>query len=197
LISLPPQTPPRTRAPKENHIESAQLGQVWLSPSAPGPPSPSLIHPIYRRPFATRRRGGKRSCVRLDACPVWSQPPSAGGSANMREPNRIIRLKTVLSRTGCPVHHLPQDRRGHVPGSAQNQRQRDWMALIRHQRWSIRCTLCELLLGQLCWELLSRRRRRRRIVDVTYTGPHGFILSAPEPGLSTAQRRDLYPASHT
>ena len=28
------------------------------------------------------------------------QKPSAGGSAAMREPDRIIRLRTVLSRTG-------------------------------------------------------------------------------------------------
>jgi prophage regulatory protein len=31
---------------------------------------------------------------------VWSQKPSAGGTAAMREPDRIIRLKTVLARTG-------------------------------------------------------------------------------------------------
>ena len=40
----------------------------------------------------------------------------------MREPDRIVRLKTVLARTwALPVHHLPQDRRRHLPIAAQNQ----------------------------------------------------------------------------
>lgn len=34
----------------------------------------------------------------------------------MREPDRIIRLKTVLARTG-PIHHLTQDRGGTFPGT--------------------------------------------------------------------------------
>jgi prophage regulatory protein len=38
--------------------------------------------------------------VPLNACPVWSQKPSVGGNAAIREPDRIIRLRTVLSRTG-------------------------------------------------------------------------------------------------
>jgi prophage regulatory protein len=34
----------------------------------------------------------------------------------MREPERIVRLKTVLSRTGLSrSHDLPQDRRGDFP----------------------------------------------------------------------------------
>jgi prophage regulatory protein len=39
----------------------------------------------------------------FERLPVWSQQPSetvAGGNAAMREPDRIIRLRTVLSRTG-------------------------------------------------------------------------------------------------
>jgi prophage regulatory protein len=38
--------------------------------------------------------------VPRNGCPVCSQQPSARGSANQRQTDRIIRLKTVLSRTG-------------------------------------------------------------------------------------------------
>ena len=63
----------------------------------------NLTHPIYRRLFATVRRREKLSCA--PATPVLSglssrQKQPAGGSAAMREPDRIVRLKTVLSRTG-------------------------------------------------------------------------------------------------
>jgi prophage regulatory protein len=62
-----------------------------------------LIHPIFRRLYPTVRRREKLSCVAATDLPVWissSQKQRAGGSAAMREPDRIIRLKTVLARTG-------------------------------------------------------------------------------------------------
>jgi prophage regulatory protein len=62
-----------------------------------------LTHPIFRRLYATLRRVEKtllRAFERLPVCLISRQKPSAGGSAAMREPDRIIRLKTVLSRTG-------------------------------------------------------------------------------------------------
>ena len=49
------------------------------------------------------RRSANLSCAPATAIPVWtngSQKQLAGGSAAMREPDRIIRLKTVLARTG-------------------------------------------------------------------------------------------------
>jgi prophage regulatory protein len=62
-----------------------------------------LIRPIYRRLYAKVRRREKLSCAPATTPPVWtngSQKQPAGGSAAMREPDRIIRLKTVLARTG-------------------------------------------------------------------------------------------------
>ena len=53
-----------------------------------------------------------------NTCPVWSPQPSAGDRVSVLQP---LRLKTVLSRTGLSVHHLPYDRRAHVAGPAQNQ----------------------------------------------------------------------------
>src|SRR5690349_16053729 len=57
----------------------------------------------FRRLNAIVRRCVKRSCAPATA--VLSgfrccQKQPAGGSAAMREPDRIIRLKTVLARTG-------------------------------------------------------------------------------------------------
>jgi prophage regulatory protein len=49
------------------------------------------------------RRREKRACATVAPCSVWinsSQTKPAGHSAAMREPDRIIRLKAVLSRTG-------------------------------------------------------------------------------------------------
>jgi prophage regulatory protein len=44
----------------------------------------------------------------------------------MREPDRIIRLKTVLSRTGLSRSTIYRKiTEGTFPGSTQNQRQRD------------------------------------------------------------------------
>jgi prophage regulatory protein len=62
-----------------------------------------LIHPIFCRLYAIVRRREKLYCAPATAFPVWissSQKQPAGGSAAMREPERIIRLRTVLSRTG-------------------------------------------------------------------------------------------------
>jgi prophage regulatory protein len=62
-----------------------------------------LIYPVFRRLNATARRREKLSCAPATAFPVWtssSQKQPTGGSAAMREPDRIIRLKTVLARTG-------------------------------------------------------------------------------------------------
>jgi prophage regulatory protein len=62
-----------------------------------------LTHPIFHRLNATARRREKLSCAAETDLPVWtssSQKQPAGGSAAMREPDRIIRLKTVLPRTG-------------------------------------------------------------------------------------------------
>src|SRR6202011_4907576 len=62
-----------------------------------------LSHPIFRPLNAGVRRRVKCACTPATA--VLSdlnrrQEQQAGGSATMREPDRIIRLKTVLSRTG-------------------------------------------------------------------------------------------------
>jgi prophage regulatory protein len=62
-----------------------------------------LIHPIFRSLYATLRRREKLSCTLVTACSVWissSQEQPTRGRAAMREPDRIIRLNTVLSRTG-------------------------------------------------------------------------------------------------
>ena len=87
--------------------------------------------PIHRRLTLTLRRMSK-TLLRTFATPALSglssrQKQPAGGSAAMREPDRIIRLKTVLAQDrAVPIHHLPQGRRGHVPsrrsGSAQWER---------------------------------------------------------------------------
>ena len=62
-----------------------------------------MTHPIFRRLNAIVRRCVKCSCAPETA--VLSrfrsrQKQRAGGSAATREPDRIIRLKTVLARTG-------------------------------------------------------------------------------------------------
>ena len=47
----------------------------------------------------------------------------------MREPDRIIRLKTVLFRTGLSRSTIYRKiAEGTIPGPAQNQHQRDWVA---------------------------------------------------------------------
>jgi prophage regulatory protein len=62
-----------------------------------------LTHPIFSRLYATVRRHEKSSCAPLKACLSGlssRQKQPAGGSAAMREPDRIIRLRTILARTG-------------------------------------------------------------------------------------------------
>jgi prophage regulatory protein len=62
-----------------------------------------LTHPIFRCLYATLRRVEKSSCAPLNAFLSGlssSQKQPAGGSAAMREPDRIIRLRTVLARSG-------------------------------------------------------------------------------------------------
>jgi prophage regulatory protein len=56
---------------------------------------PSICRPLY----ATLRRREKCSCAR-NCLLCLDQEQSAGASVSMPEPDRIIRLKTVLSRTG-------------------------------------------------------------------------------------------------
>jgi predicted DNA-binding transcriptional regulator AlpA len=62
-----------------------------------------LIYPVCRRLYATARRLEKGSCQGVPAflsALRSSQKQPAEGSAAMREPECIIRLKTVLARTG-------------------------------------------------------------------------------------------------
>jgi prophage regulatory protein len=61
-----------------------------------------LIYPLFRRHYAAVRRR-ENSLARPQRFSCLDQEQSeqpAGGSATMLQPNRIIRLKTVLSRTG-------------------------------------------------------------------------------------------------
>lgn len=52
----------------------------------------------------------------------------------MPEPDRIIRLKTVLSRTGLSRSTIYRKiAEGTFPAQIKNQRQRRWLAGIRHQ----------------------------------------------------------------
>jgi prophage regulatory protein len=62
-----------------------------------------LIYPFLRWLFATALRREKLSCAPATAVLSGLRSPQeqpAGGSAAMREPDRIVRLKTVLARTG-------------------------------------------------------------------------------------------------
>jgi prophage regulatory protein len=62
-----------------------------------------LTRPVFRCLYATLRLGEKSSCAPLNASLSGlssSQKQPAGGSAAMREPDRIIRLKSVVARTG-------------------------------------------------------------------------------------------------
>jgi prophage regulatory protein len=62
-----------------------------------------LTHPIFRRLNAIVRLE-QNTLARLQRPVLFGlrsrQKQPAGGSAAMREPDRIIRLKTVLARTG-------------------------------------------------------------------------------------------------
>ena len=52
----------------------------------------------------------------------------------MRPPDRIVRLKTVLARTGLSRSTIYRKMaEGHIPGPIQDQHQQHWMAGIRHQ----------------------------------------------------------------
>ena len=89
----------------------------------------------------------------------------------MRQPDRIIRLNTVLDRTGpVPVDSLSQDRRGHVPRPDQDQRKRRGMAGIRHQP-----------MGRQPRSMAARKRAR----------PRWRLIAArcPAPGASGHPRR--------
>ena len=96
----------------------------------PGPRN--LIRPIYRRLYATARRGEKLSCAPCKACPVWSQKPSKAASRRQRGHARTRSDHPFENRPredrAVPLHHLPQDRRGHVPDPNQDQHQRDRLA---------------------------------------------------------------------
>ena len=65
-----------------------------------------MISPIYRRLNAIVRRSVKCACAPATA--VLSglssrQKQPAGGSATRREPDRIVRLRTVLARIGLSL----------------------------------------------------------------------------------------------
>jgi prophage regulatory protein len=60
---------------------------------------PSDLPPTLRH-AATRRKTLLRARKTLALSGLSSRQKQPGGSATMREPDRIIRLKTVLSRTG-------------------------------------------------------------------------------------------------
>ena len=85
-----------------------------------------------RRLYATLRRVEKPSCPPATACPVWSQKPSETASRRQRDHARTRPYHPPENRSfpdrAVPVHHLPQDRRGHVPAADQDQRQRERLA---------------------------------------------------------------------
>ena len=139
---------PRTRSATGIHPRQPQAGarhRVRIRPPArprtrlhprhrprQRPGHRNLIHPIFRRLNAIVRRCVKCSCAPATACPVWSQKPSETASRRQRGHARTRPYHPFENRScpdrAVPVHHLPQDRRGHVPGSAQNQHQRDRLA---------------------------------------------------------------------
>ena len=97
----------------------------------------TLNPPICRRLYATALCRAEPSCMPLNACPVWSQQPSETVSRRQPSRARTRPYHPFEDRPGpnraVPLHHLPQDRRGHVPAPDQDQRQRRGMEGIRHQ----------------------------------------------------------------
>ena len=137
---------PRTRSATGIHPRQPQAGtrhRVRIRPPArPGiglhprhrprqrPGHRNLTHPIFRRLYASATATCKIALARLQL-PVLSglssrqKQPAGGRRGHARtRPYHPFENRPRPDRA-VPVHHLPQDRRGHVPGPAQDQHQRD------------------------------------------------------------------------
>jgi len=112
----------------------------WLSPMASSLEEAGASE--FDLSFFRRLNAVVRRCVNALARlrrPVpssfrWRQKHRAGGSAAhaRTRPYRPLENRPFPD-WAIPLHHLPQDRRGYLPGSAQDQHQWDWVARIRRQ----------------------------------------------------------------
>ena len=92
----------------------------------------NLIHPSAAVSTPHYDEVEQPSCPPATACPVWSQKPSETASRRQRGHARTRPYHPLENRSfpdrAVPVHHLPQDRRGHIPAADQDQRQRERLA---------------------------------------------------------------------
>jgi len=96
---------------------------------------PSDLPPTLRRSTVT----GKTLLRVLECLPCLV---SAVVRNSQQEARGHARTRPYHPSENCPIpdravpfHHLPQDCRGHVPGPAQNQHQRDWVHESEINRW--------------------------------------------------------------
>src|SRR5438270_10983576 len=104
-------------------LTASTLAEAGASEFDPSDLPPSLRH-------ATMSRTTLLPAV--TACPVWSQKLSETAGRRQRGYARTRPYHPLENRAfpdwAVPVHHLPQDRRRHVPAADQDQRQRERLA---------------------------------------------------------------------
>lgn len=109
----------------------------WNSPSATASSlaeaGTSDFDPAYFPPPARHAATARKTLLHSDkslSCLAREQSDKASRSRGSRAPTRPYHPPENRPRPDRPVavHHLPQDRRGHLPGTDQNQRQRRGLA---------------------------------------------------------------------
>ena len=101
-------------------------------------PGHRTLNSAYFPPSLRHGTTTRKTLLRARQLPVLSgQQPSETVSRRQRSHARTRPYHPSENRPfpnrAVPIHHLPQDHRGHIPTPDQDQYQRRWLARIRHQ----------------------------------------------------------------